>query len=138
MVGARVNALRHLLWERCHFISESMYKATLEATQGQMDGFFRQLPYICDLEEVASVGDCLQSCPQFDSRVGTLDIWSYGTSKPVNQNSLHLRRRHPMEALLTLTTKVTFQPLKRHFPAVEIDSWKCIVDVGLSASLTLA
>jgi len=31
--------------------------ATLEATQGQMDGFFSQLPYKCYLEEVASVGD---------------------------------------------------------------------------------
>ena len=29
----------------------------LEATQGQMDGFFTQLPYKCRLEEVASVGD---------------------------------------------------------------------------------
>jgi hypothetical protein len=29
----------------------------LEATQGQMDGFFSQLPYECHLEEVASVGD---------------------------------------------------------------------------------
>jgi len=29
----------------------------LEATQGQMDGFFSQLPYKCYLEEVASVGD---------------------------------------------------------------------------------
>ena len=28
----------------------------LEATQGQMDGFFSQLPYKCHLEEVASVG----------------------------------------------------------------------------------
>jgi len=27
----------------------------LEATQGQMDGFFSQLPYRCYLEEVASV-----------------------------------------------------------------------------------
>jgi hypothetical protein len=29
----------------------------LEATLGQMDGFFSQLPYKCLLEEVASVGD---------------------------------------------------------------------------------
>ena len=29
----------------------------LEATQGQMDGFFGQLPNKCHLEEVASVGD---------------------------------------------------------------------------------
>jgi len=28
----------------------------LEATQGQMDDFFSQLPYKCYLEEVASVG----------------------------------------------------------------------------------
>jgi len=29
----------------------------LEATQGQHDSFFSQLPYKCYLEEVASVGD---------------------------------------------------------------------------------
>jgi len=29
----------------------------LEATHGQIDGFFSQLPYKCHLEEVASVGD---------------------------------------------------------------------------------
>ena len=29
----------------------------LEATQGQIDSFFSQLPYKCHLEEVASVGD---------------------------------------------------------------------------------
>ena len=29
---------------------------TLEATQGQIDGFISQLPYKCYLEEVASVG----------------------------------------------------------------------------------
>ena len=29
----------------------------LEATQGQMNGCLRQLPYKCHLEEVASVGD---------------------------------------------------------------------------------
>ena len=32
-------------------------RATLEETQGQMDGFFSQLPYKCYLEEVASVGN---------------------------------------------------------------------------------
>jgi len=31
--------------------------SALEATQGQNDGFFSQLPYKCYLEEVASVGD---------------------------------------------------------------------------------
>jgi len=31
--------------------------SALEATQGQMDGFFSQLSYKCHLEEVASVGD---------------------------------------------------------------------------------
>jgi len=29
----------------------------LEATQGQMDGFFSSIPYACHLEAVASVGD---------------------------------------------------------------------------------
>ena len=46
------------------------YRVTaLEATQGQMDGFVGQLPYKCHLEEVASVRDCLEICPQIDSRV---------------------------------------------------------------------
>ena len=31
--------------------------AAMEATQGQMNGFFGQLPYNCHLKEVASVGD---------------------------------------------------------------------------------
>ena len=31
--------------------------STLEATQGQMDGSFSQLPYKCHLEEIASVRD---------------------------------------------------------------------------------
>jgi len=35
----------------------STAQATLEATQGQIDSFFSQLPYKCYLEEVASVGD---------------------------------------------------------------------------------
>ena len=39
-----------------------------------MDGFFSQFPNKCHLKEVASVGDCLKICPQFNSRVkeGTL------------------------------------------------------------------
>ena len=32
-------------------------RAALEATQGQMNGFFSQLPYKCHLKEVASVGN---------------------------------------------------------------------------------
>ena len=35
----------------------SCLDSALEATQGQMDGFFSQLPYKCHLEKVASVGD---------------------------------------------------------------------------------
>ena len=31
--------------------------STLETTQGQIDGFFNQLPFKCYLPEVASVGD---------------------------------------------------------------------------------
>ena len=32
-------------------------RTTLETTQGQIDGFFSHLPFICHLPEVASVGD---------------------------------------------------------------------------------
>ena len=35
-----------------------------------MDGLFGQFRYKCYLEEVASVGDCLEICPQLDSRLG--------------------------------------------------------------------
>ena len=38
-------------------VSGQNCRAALEATQGQMDGFFSQLPYTCYIEEVASVGD---------------------------------------------------------------------------------
>ena len=38
-------------------VSGLEWVAALEATQGQMDGLFSQLPYKCHLEEVASVGD---------------------------------------------------------------------------------
>ena len=43
-----------------------------EATQGQMDSFFSQLPYKCYLEEVASVGDGLKVFSQLDFRVKCL------------------------------------------------------------------
>ena len=44
--------------------------AALEATQGQNDSFFSQLPYKCYLEEVASVRDWLKIRPWVTSRVG--------------------------------------------------------------------
>ena len=47
----------------------------LEATQGQMDGFFGQLLYKCHLDEAASVGDWLEICPQLDSRVARMSVW---------------------------------------------------------------
>jgi len=43
----------------------------LKATQGQMGGFLSQLPYKCHLEEVVSVEDCLEICPQLDSWVAS-------------------------------------------------------------------
>ena len=43
-------------------------RADLEATQGQNDSLFSQLPYKCYLEEVASVGDWLKICPWVTSR----------------------------------------------------------------------
>ena len=45
-------------------------KATLKTSQGQIDGFFSQLPFKCYLPEVASVGDALKICPWVASRVG--------------------------------------------------------------------
>jgi len=42
---------------------------TLQATQGQIDGFFSQLPYTCHQNRVASVGDGLDICPWVASRV---------------------------------------------------------------------
>ena len=46
------------------------FQSTLEATQGQIDGFFSQLPYKkCYLEEVAFAGDWIKICPWAASRV---------------------------------------------------------------------
>ena len=47
--------------------SRSSRASVLEATQGQIDGFFSQLPYKCHLFEVASVGYRLKICPQLNS-----------------------------------------------------------------------
>ena len=44
--------------------------ATLETTQGQMDGFFRRLIFKCFLPEVASVEDRLNICPWVAFTVG--------------------------------------------------------------------
>ena len=44
-------------------------RTALEATQGQMDGFFRQRPHKYHPEEEASVGDRLKICSQLDSKV---------------------------------------------------------------------
>jgi len=41
---------------------------TLEATQGQFDGFFCQLPYKCHHNRLASVGDGLKIFPWVASR----------------------------------------------------------------------
>jgi hypothetical protein len=38
-------------------VNRQLPKTALEATQGQMHGFFSQLPHKTHLEEVASVGD---------------------------------------------------------------------------------
>ena len=55
------NAARCLTRGRCGFLWNSFAVpcsyATLKTTQGQIDGFFSQLPYKCYLPEVASVGD---------------------------------------------------------------------------------
>ena len=57
-------------------------QATLEATQGQMDGFFSQLPYKCHQNRVASVGVSLKICPWVTSRVAATaefsSVWTRG------------------------------------------------------------
>ena len=42
---------------------------TLEAIQGQIAGFFGQVPYKCHQNRVASVGDGLKICSWVTSRV---------------------------------------------------------------------
>jgi len=37
--------------------TDCVSETSLEATQGQIDGFFSQLPYKCHQNRVASVGD---------------------------------------------------------------------------------
>ena len=50
----------------------------LEATQGQIHGFFCQLQYKCHQNRVASVGDWLKICPWVTSRVAHLCPLSTG------------------------------------------------------------
>ena len=52
----------------------SFSQAALEATQGQINGFFSHLPYKCYLEEMASMGDWFKICPQLESRVDPLKM----------------------------------------------------------------
>jgi len=53
--------LSHVVWVEVHCSLVSSrgcnLRSTLEATQGQFDDFFRQLPCKCHLEEMASVGN---------------------------------------------------------------------------------
>jgi hypothetical protein len=59
--------------------------ATLEITQGQMDGFFRQLPFKWYLSEAASVGDSLQICPWVASRaVGDFSLCLVSSGLRIN------------------------------------------------------
>ena len=44
-------------------------RSSVEATQVQMEGFLRPLPYKCHLDEVASAEDWLKICPRLDSMV---------------------------------------------------------------------
>jgi hypothetical protein len=91
----RIDRMRYksetLEWKRARArqISEPKYnilrkdrdrgRATLDTTQGQIDGFFSQLPYKCHQDWVASVGDWLEIGPWVASSVGagrTLPRWS--------------------------------------------------------------
>jgi len=61
--GAGVLRVQHCLRRdprrrrHCQYPPRLRLLAALEATQGQNDSFFSQIPYKCYLEEVASVGD---------------------------------------------------------------------------------
>jgi len=58
VVGSGGQAWGRVARERgVHHVHGEKTLAAMEATQGQIDGFFSQLPYKCHLEEVASVGD---------------------------------------------------------------------------------
>ena len=50
-------------------LSHLVSLTTLDTTQGQKDGFFSQPPFKCCFPEAASVGDLLQICPWFATRV---------------------------------------------------------------------
>ena len=93
-----------------------MTVSAMEATQGQKDGSFSPLPYKCHLEEVASVGDYLKICPQFDSRVvhvpSSLDcgqgLWFSGA----DSNTI-VKPRTRSRTCLTLEMKLHF-----HYPLI--------------------
>ena len=57
--------------------------ATLEATQGQIDGLCGQHPNKCHQNQVACVGDGLKICPWVTSRVGQRLILSGGCCRGV-------------------------------------------------------
>jgi len=55
ILGFRVQGLEFRIVDH-NMMSQSLVPA-LEATQGQIDGFFSRILYICHLEKVAYVGD---------------------------------------------------------------------------------
>ena len=59
----------------------------LEAAQGKNDSFVSQLPHKFYLEEVASVADRLQICPQVACRVGPAGPSPEGLARPVRLDS---------------------------------------------------
>ena len=76
--------------------------AALEATQGQMDGFFSPLPYECHLEEMASVGDLTYELPSTrlqdgiwwaDNFVARIQVRGYLAQKKHPPPSDHHRSR---------------------------------------------
>ena len=67
--------------------------STLEANQGQIDGFLSQLPYNCHQNRVAYVGDGLEICPWVASRVvgvGLVDAYD----EPTRYRFMLFIRRH--------------------------------------------
>ena len=87
LVGAKGVACGLSVKKNVHRVHEMwMWKPTLEATQGQMYGFFGQLPYKCHQNRLASVGDN----PEIDLRfaAGLPPGWT-GASRTL------LRRKQP-------------------------------------------
>ena len=98
--------------------------SSLQATQGQIDGFFSQLPYRCHQDRVASLGDQLKICAWVASRGregarGALDVCAGPAQLPHPRRALQPpRRRHCRGRSSSIRKRTSPGPYRRPMPRV--------------------